>query len=89
MEKIEHFVREKLHVDLPSKYQETPLQMACLNGNLKAARLLLELRADAKAVDDRGNTVLHHAAAANSTELIHLLVNEYGCRDLLNVTNKV
>lgn len=53
----------KLNIDKGDKYDRTPLLMACRNGNLKIAALLIKYNADIDLPDSSGNTPLHHAAA--------------------------
>lgn len=76
-------------VDFRSKFGETPLHMACLNGHLDTAKLLAEYKADLQAWDDKKNSILHHSAASDSYELINWIVTDMKCKDLLDSQNMV
>ena len=76
-------------VDIRTCYDETPLHVACLNGHLDAAQLLVEKGADLCIRDGKGNTTLHLSAAGGSCKLIRWIMREKNCEGLLNAQNKV
>ena len=60
-----------IRVDATNAANETPLMMACLKGNIEAARELLSRGA---AVNRSGWTPLHYAASGPSVALLELLL---------------
>ena len=76
-------------VDCHSRYNETPLHIACLRGNLKVADYLERKGADVGAVDSDGNTVLHYASSSNSQSMMEWLMRRPGVREKMDIKNKV
>ena len=76
-------------VDCHSRYDETPLHIACLRGNWEVADYLKRKGADMGAVDDGGNTVLHYASSSNSQSMMEWLMRRPGAREKMNMKNKV
>ena len=62
----------------------TALMVACSQGHLEVAKLLLDSGAKVDLQDERGFTALHHAAMSGSHDLIRMLVNEYSSN--INIT---
>ena len=75
------------NINAPSSRGETPLHLACLNGNLESAKLLVGSGADMKVRDRKGNSVLHLSAASGSIQLIRWINSSF--KDFLNSHNKV
>ena len=57
-------------MDCLSCYEETPLHIACLRGNVEVADYLEQKGADFGVVDKDGNTVLHYGSSSNSQSLM-------------------
>ncbi|CAI8029396.1 Espin-like protein [Geodia barretti] len=74
------------NINAPSSRGETPLHLACLNGNLESAKLLVGSGADMKVRDRKGNSVLHLSAASGSIQLIRWINSSF--KDFLNSHNK-
>ena len=70
-------------------FEETPLHLACLHGHLQSAELLSAEGADLRAVDVKGNTVLHFAAASDSVTLVNWITCTEEGKQLIHVKNKV
>lgn len=64
----------RININKGDKYARTPLIMACRNGHLKIAALLIKHYADIDLGDSSGNTPLHHAAAYGWIENVMLLI---------------
>lgn len=63
------------NVNEQNKHSESPLYAACLVGNVPAARVLLDYKADINDDEDVfGRTALHAAVEARKVELVKLLV---------------
>ena len=77
------------NVNVPTNYDETPLHLACLNGHLQSAELLCKNGADLKAVDVKGNTVLHFAAASGCVALVNWIAHTEEGKQLIQRANKV
>ena len=75
------------NINAPSSRGETPLHLACLNGNLESAKLLVSSGADLEVRDGKGNSVLHLSAASGSIQLIHWINGHF--KNFLNSLNKV
>ena len=78
-----------LDVDCLSRYEETPLHIACLRSNLEVTDYLVWKEADLGAVDKDGNTVLHYASSSNSQSLMEWLLRRPAVREKINMKNKV
>ena len=76
-------------MDCRSRYNETPLHIACLRGNLEIADYLKQKGADMDATDNDGNTVLHYASSSNSQSMMKWLLSRPGVREKMNMKNKV
>jgi ankyrin repeat protein len=74
------------NINAPSSRGETPLHLACLNGNLESAKLLVSSGADLEVRDGKGNSVLHLSAASGSIQLIHWINGHF--KNFLNSLNK-
>ncbi|MBA3660329.1 MAG: ankyrin repeat domain-containing protein [Gammaproteobacteria bacterium] len=72
-------------VNAEDKRKQTPLLIACTQGNKKVARLLLAAKASPNCKDYQGNTPLLGAIDANDTELVELLL-KHGAK--VNVLTK-
>ena len=77
------------NVETRTRYNETPLHLACLSGHLSVAKLLVEHGADLQSLDGKNNTTLHLAAASGSCGLVNWITHEMKCDALLNQQNKV
>ena len=64
----------KAKIDKGDKFGRTPLMLACRNGHIKIASLLLKYGANIKAEDTSGNWALHYAAAYGFPECVDLLL---------------
>ncbi len=71
-------------VNLPSRSGATPLGVACMNGRVKIADMLLAAGADIDARDKAGNAPIHVTCRSGSKQLLALLI-EKGAN--LTVTN--
>ena len=60
-------------VDLQNANGETPLMLACKNGNLRTATCLLENEASPNLEDINGNTALHYASMHGHVKCIECL----------------
>jgi len=58
-----------------SKFLNTPLQTACLNGQYATAKILLDHGADALVRQSKGFAPLHEAALLGRTDLVQLLLD--------------
>lgn len=58
-----------LHVDTRDKQNFTPLHVACMCGDVSAARCLLRHGADVGAVSDKGSTAVHWACSRGHTKV--------------------
>jgi len=65
----------KAKIDKADKFCRTPLMLACRNGHVKIASLLIRYGADIKTEDTSGNSALHYASAYGFPECIQLLLN--------------
>lgn len=52
----------------------TPIHLACVNGFVKIAELLIKHGCNVNAMDNRGRTSLHNAAISNNVDLIRLIL---------------
>lgn len=75
-EVVEYFLENvpRININKGDKYQRSPLLMACRNGHVRIAALLIKHNADLNAPDTSGNTPLHHAAAYGWLECVMLLI---------------
>jgi ankyrin repeat protein len=55
---------------------ECGLMLACMNGNVDIATLLLEKKADIDQADDRGGTALHRAICDSHDQIVTLLMEK-------------
>ena len=78
-----------LDVDCLSRYEETPLHIACLRGNFEVADYLERKGADIGVVDKDGNTVLHYGSSSNSQSVMEWLLRRPAVREKINMKNKV
>ena len=81
--------RKSCEVDYRSRYNETPLHIACLRGHLEVVQYLVAKEADLGARDDHRNTVLHYASSSNSASLMHWLLGRGVVREQVKEKNKV
>lgn len=66
--KIAELVRSRgANVNAADKYGETPLMHAAKRGNLKACRVLIQMKADINLRDNYGMTAIHHAIDGGHT----------------------
>ena len=65
---------QKMHVDLRSPYNETPLHLASKYGHVKAVRTLIEHGADVKAQSVHGLTPLHLASLQGQVDIARILI---------------
>ena len=65
----------KAKIDKGDKFGRTPLMLACRNGHIKIASLLIRYGANVNAEDTSGNSALHYAAAYGFPECVDLLLN--------------
>lgn len=63
----------------------TPLQVACMRGELEVAKLLLKAGADPNSINIEGYPCLYFAAVYSHTEIVQLL-RSYGAKDDFNET---
>lgn len=61
--------KELPHVDLKDKQGFSPLHVACMSGDLGAARCLLKHGADVGVTNDKGSTPLHWACSRGHTKV--------------------
>ena len=73
-EKLQKFFRKVPILDVPSENGTTPLHHACIRGSKKAVDILLDLGANINAVDNEGNSCLHHTANSNNLSLLKKLL---------------
>ncbi|CAB3399307.1 unnamed protein product [Caenorhabditis bovis] len=68
--------------DVTNKYNETPLYIAAVQGNVEVVEYLLELGADPNAYTTRGErtTALHQVAIRGNMEMLNTLINSRGIR---------
>ena len=72
-------------VDLQNYKGETPLMLACKNGNLRTATCLLENEASPNLEDIEGNTALHYASMYGHVKCIECL-SSFGAKlDIKNI----
>jgi len=76
-------------VDYRSRYNETPLHIACLRGHLEVVKYLVTKEADLGARDEHRNTVLHYASSSNSVSLMCWLLRRGEVREQMKEKNKV
>jgi len=76
-------------VDYRSRYNETPLHIACLRGHLEVVKYLVTKEADLDARDEHRNTVLHYASSSNSVSLMCWLLRRGEVREQMKEKNKV
>jgi len=53
----------------------TPLHSACVNNNIETVKKLLELHCEINALNDKGQSALHLAVFAGSSDIVKLLLN--------------
>lgn len=61
--------KELPHVDAKDKQGFAPLHVACMSGDVGAARCLLKHGADVRATNDKGSTPLHWACSRGHTNV--------------------
>ena len=80
-------------VDQHSDHAETPLHVACLQGNLEAVEFLYQAKAELKSEDLDGNNLLHFISSSNSRSLwewfLGVMEHEEILHTLLHTKNKV
>jgi ankyrin repeat protein len=64
---------KNVNVNVKGEDGYTPLMQASRNGNLKAAKILVDLGADVRAKDNQGNTALYWACMGN-LDIVKILV---------------
>eukprot|EP00752_Nemacystus_decipiens_P004196 g3835.t1 len=75
------------HVDARDTQSFTPLHVACMLGNVKAARELLRWGAAVGATNERGSSPLHWAASRGHIQVVKLLVGVYGAEFTVRAKN--
>ena len=71
-------------VDSVDSQGKTPFHCACEWGQADVVRTLLDLGANMKARDNRGDTGLHMAASNGHTAVVHVLVTDFGLDSNVN-----
>ncbi|WP_051197453.1 ankyrin repeat domain-containing protein [Flavobacterium soli] len=71
---LQNFENESESVDRVNEEGLTPLIIACCSGNSKAAKLLLEKKANPNICDANGNSALLYAVQFKNLELVELLL---------------
>jgi pimeloyl-ACP methyl ester carboxylesterase len=69
---------DKMIINLPNEFGETPLIMCAKHKNIEMATFLIEFGADLDLSDENGSTALHIAVSQNHYEFVHLLIQS-GC----------
>jgi ankyrin repeat protein len=88
-EKLQNYFKEELIIDLPNKYDATPLHYACYYGSKDVIDLLLDLGANIKAVDSEGNSVLHYAVQSKSERVVKKLLVRGAKKNIRNYKGKI
>ena len=68
-----------------SEYEKSPMNTACMAGNLKLVKVLVSDKVDHQ--DRFGNTPLHYACKHLQVEIVRFLTKEKNCSQ--NITNKL
>lgn len=71
-------LEHKLDVDARNAGSRTPVFCAVETGLIESVRLLAELGADLHVVDGQGQTPLHRAAELGRSDMMRLLMDEFG-----------
>lgn len=69
-------------IDLINEDKMTPLHLAIRDNSLEIIEILLAFGANPAVKDRRGNTSLHMATAAKSTDILSMLVKNVEARDV-------
>lgn len=73
-EKLQKFYPKTKIFDIKNANNLTPLHYACFDNSYKSVKLLIDLGANANAVDINGKSVLTYAINSNNDKLIELLL---------------
>ena len=74
IEAIKQHLAAGTDVDSKSKYGDTPLRIAAINGQKEISTLLITKGADVNAKNNLGGTPLHNAANGSHKEIVELLI---------------
>jgi ankyrin repeat protein/WD40 repeat protein/tetratricopeptide (TPR) repeat protein len=69
--------KEECDVNILGEYNDTPLHVAALKGNLSAMRLLLTKGANVNAIGRQERTPLHHAVYHHQPDAVQLLLEKH------------
>jgi uncharacterized protein len=61
-------------VNVRGRFQETPLMVATIAGNVRCVEILIGAAADVNAVDENGNTALLHASNRGYSVIVSMLI---------------
>ena len=75
LEAVKRLIDAKVSID-SDHYYGTPLKLACANGHIKIAELLIAKGADMNAGGNEGGTALHGAAIGGHKEIVELLIEK-------------
>jgi len=87
-EKLQKFFKKIPILDVPSEKGATPLHLACSKGSRKAVNILLDLGANINAVDNDGNSCLHHAVISNNLTILKKLLIRGADKNIINKEGK-
>ncbi|KAJ4139881.1 hypothetical protein NW768_001228 [Fusarium equiseti] len=62
-------------VSATNEFAQTPLLLAVVRGSSSAVKLLLERKADAKAIDRFNASILHHSVATDKSNVLKLILD--------------
>lgn len=75
MDLLEVFLKQSLNLETVDDIERTPLLLAVEKGMTKAAEMLLKSKANSKAEDKSGNSILHYAMThTENTELLNVVL---------------
>ena len=87
-EKLQKFFKKIPILDVPSENGATPLHLACSKGSKKAVDILLDLGANINAVDNEGNSCLHHAVNSSNLTILKKLLIRGADKTIINKEGK-
>lgn len=75
IEIAKYFIAKDFDIDIPDKFDTTPLMLAAARGHYEFFEFLIENNADLNKIDMYGKTALDYAIKNNHIEIINLIKN--------------